>query len=49
MLKANTKAGWILVVARVALVALTPPIVDMARALTINLAQVLIFLDCGTR
>ena len=32
-----TKAGWILVVAGVALVALTPPIVDMARTLSINL------------
>ena len=38
--KCITKAGWVLVEARVTLVALTPPIVDVAGALTVNLAQV---------
>ena len=34
-----TKASWVLVVARIALAALTPPIVDVAGALPINLEQ----------
>ena len=34
-----TKASWVLVVARIALLALTPPIVDVAGALPINLEQ----------
>ena len=38
--KVLTEAGWVLVVTRVALAALTTPIVHVARALAINLGQI---------